>query len=906
MTQNRRVVLQPRVVGDQLPEWASGGVVILEWLRQQGRWEEATELLKIQREGGYAGVDALVFLLYYFASGLRVGVKEFSERAREQHKRLAAVGGRRRLPTQSSMSRILAAVESDTAQSFGNWLLQQGPEIASVLQHPTVLTRDAVGDGWHIFDWDPTVTTLRHRALPELDGTPEARRRSNSIAAPGYPGRKRGDVQFSRATLQHAGSGLWLGIEMAPGNGAPREAFQGALEQAVATCEHAAIDRERAILRADGVAGNVPFITACIEAGVHYITRLAHYQLLQDPNIVAHLKEATWFDVPSSGSGPTRQACDLGQVQLEPAPGTVGLNGRVYDAVEVRVIVSRFPSRTDSGRGAGVVIDGWQYELYGTDLSAMGWPEAEIVAGYYGRSGQENRFHQEDRELGLDRIFSYHLPGQQLATLVGLFVWNFQICRGMDLARPPQDLTDQLPTEVSPACVGAALPIVETAESTPVAEVSEPSVSTEGVKAQSPCPSDASDREGARSEGRDRLDAVDELPMEVSPAREGAALPIAKTAVSTPVAETSEPSVSAEGVMAQSPRPSDASEYERTSSEDEDRLDAVDELPIEVSPACEGAALPIVETAESTPVAEASEPSVSTDGVMSRTPRPSNASDRERASSEEKDRLCAVDKSTSNPPTSGESTPSGRATTRRDVIELMDVLNWKSMLERHGGWDWSGPQGGLHCPAKVVLPLIRIENVKGQKIRARFQALGGACSSCALREDCIRSDDPNYKKDVRLPLPATHAASLRKLWLRLPQSQRRAPSQNRSPSEPPSRGRAIWRLKPLGWEPPQPRERSPFAVHPPALLPAELRKLTRTMMQHVDVHVRVDVAVGPNPCPVLALSGAERQKRRLSWSERLRWNALPEGSSVEIYLRGASEIAELLNCSPPEPLAKSA
>ena len=81
-------------------------------------------------------------------------------------------------------------------------------------------------------------------------------------------------------------------------------------------------------------------------------------------------------------------------------------------------------------------------------------PEAEIVAGYYGRCAQENRFHQEDRELGLDRIFSYHLPGQQLATLVGLFVWNFYICRGMELAAPPQELPDQETASDAPVLDG--------------------------------------------------------------------------------------------------------------------------------------------------------------------------------------------------------------------------------------------------------------------------------------------------------------------------------------------------------------------------------------------------------------------------------------------------------------------
>ena len=105
----------------------------------------------------------------------RIGVKEFSDRAREHHKQLAAVAERRRLPTQASMSRLLAAVDKERVQEFGSWLLLRAPGVLSVLQHPSVLTRDATGEGWHVFDWDPTVTTLRHRALPEFEGMPEPR-----------------------------------------------------------------------------------------------------------------------------------------------------------------------------------------------------------------------------------------------------------------------------------------------------------------------------------------------------------------------------------------------------------------------------------------------------------------------------------------------------------------------------------------------------------------------------------------------------------------------------------------------------------------------------------------------------------------------------------------------------------
>ena len=740
MAEQRRVVFGNRTASERLPDWASTGVFIIEWLQQQGLWTEVTARLKVQREGGYAGVDAFVLLTYYFTSGLDVGVKEFSEQARDHHKQLAAVGDRQRLPTQASMSRILAAAETEHIREFGSWLLREAPGVLEVLQHPSVLTRDAVGEGWHIFDWDPTVTTLRHRALPVLEGTPSGRRRSASTAEPGYPGRKRGDVQFSRATLQHAGSGLWLGIEMAPGNGALRDAFQSAVQQVIATCAHAELPLSRAILRADGAAGNVPSITACAEASVHYITRLAHYQLLQDNCVVGHLNEAEWFEVPSSGSGPTRQAADLGRVKLEPAPTSLQADGSVFDPIETRVVVSRYPC-AEEGRGAGVTLDGWHYELYGTDLSPQAWPAAEIVAGYYGRSGQENRFHQEDRELGLDRIFSYHLPGQQLATLIGLFIWNFYVCRGMALARPPKELPEQPVTENAPLTETPRLP------------ENDPAEHADDVRHASDQPSDAID-DGTDSGSSDGL--------------------------TDPAADSAPPVI-----------------------------------------------------------------------------------------------------------------------TRHHFLSELDRVDWESVLQQHGGWKWHPEEGGLRCRAKELLPFVRMEKV-GELIRTRFVATGGTCDTCELRRACIQSDDPRYRKDVRLSIPSPHAEPLLAMWLRSAPELRvpRSRSKQRVESARTRRThrRPIWRVKPLSWQPPDEPDTQPtFAVAPPMLLPAELRKICRGAARRIEVHVSITPpASRPRLSPVLAYSAAERQNRRLSWDERLRWNALPDDAGVEIRLLGAGATQHLL------------
>jgi hypothetical protein len=736
MSEQRRVVFHKAVSTDRMPDWSTGGVAVIEWMQQRGLWHQLGERLKIQREGGYVGIDAFQFLLYFFCSDLGLGLKEFSERARERHVQLAAVGSRRRLPTQSSMSRILSAVETERVRDFGSWLLLEAPGVKDVLQHPSVLTRDALSEGWHIFDWDPTVTTLRHRALPVVEGTPEGRRRSEELAEPGYCGRKRGDVQFSRATLQHAGSGLWLGIEMGPGNGSLRDAFESAVSQVDATCEYAQLPRERAILRSDGAAGNVPFITACVEGKIHYITRLAHYQLLNDEAVVKHLNEAEWFEVPSSGSGPQRQAADLGRVMLEPSMGCQHEDGTSYEPIMTRVVVSRFPVK-EQGRGAGVTLDGWQYELYGTDLSAAAWPETEIVAGYYGRSGQENRFCQEDRELGLDRIFSYHLPGQHLATLVGLFVWNFHICRGIDLTQPVMELPEQLSAQNSPV---ADKPL---------------------------------------------------LGQELEPIMPNSTL------------------------------------------EDEDGAE---------------------------------------EDALSTTPS---------------------------------SEPNSPDTARRQLIDALDELEWENILHKHQGWQWITSEGALRCPAQALLPFMRIEVVTGRRNRVCFTAPRGVCDQCKLRQSCIPSADPQYRKDMRLRIPSPHDETLREMSRRLADTLRKAraveaTARRHQAEARRSQRRAIWRIKPLSWQPPQlPASRPALAIAPPVLLPAALRKTIRKATRHMVVHVRVVLPrKQTKPSPVMAVSIADRQRRRLSWDERLRWNELPDDTRVEVLLSAPHEMRQLL--APPD------
>jgi len=165
------------------------------------------------------------------------------------------------------------------------------------------------------------------------------------------------------------------------------------------------------------------------------MTRLTRGEMFDQHEVLDTLRNGRWDMVPDSMSGPRRSALDLGTVTIRPGLDTRKADGTQYEPVDVRVVVSRFPQTGKATHGR--VIDGWQYEMFVVDPGADAFPAPEAVAMFFGRAGQENRFAQEDREAGLDRIFSYYLPGQEFATSIGLWVWNLRVVRGFELAPPP-------------------------------------------------------------------------------------------------------------------------------------------------------------------------------------------------------------------------------------------------------------------------------------------------------------------------------------------------------------------------------------------------------------------------------------------------------------------------------------
>jgi hypothetical protein len=78
---------------------------------------------------------------------------------------------------------------------------------------------DRVGDTWVVFDIDGTREAARQRALPQSDDLPPVFRRLEEVCAPGYMGRKRGQMVRTRITLAQAHRYQWLGSFGNRGNG---------------------------------------------------------------------------------------------------------------------------------------------------------------------------------------------------------------------------------------------------------------------------------------------------------------------------------------------------------------------------------------------------------------------------------------------------------------------------------------------------------------------------------------------------------------------------------------------------------------------------------------------------------------------------------------------------------------
>jgi hypothetical protein len=187
-----------------------------------------------------------------------------------------ALFGGSQLPHRATLSRFLAVLDEPLVEALRTVFLQDalarlGPEtdVGGLW--------DRLGTRWTVFDLDGTRQAARQRALPQGPDLPPAQRRVSAVCAPGYTGRKRGEVVRTRTTLLQAHTHQWLFTSGAAGNGDYRGELVRALTVIVAYQAALGLLPSQALVRLDGLYGNGAIVVDLIARGVCFVRRGKDY-----------------------------------------------------------------------------------------------------------------------------------------------------------------------------------------------------------------------------------------------------------------------------------------------------------------------------------------------------------------------------------------------------------------------------------------------------------------------------------------------------------------------------------------------------------------------------------------------------------------------------------------------------
>jgi len=180
------------------PSWFGEIVLLVSSLRKQGVLTKISEQVRFARKrfGRYETIDFLAILFGYAISGERT-LEAFYERLQPFAVPFMAMFERDQLPARSTLSRFLAALTEAPVEALRTLFLDDllsRPLSDDSNETQTGGLVDREGNPWMVFDIDGTREAARQRALPQSEDLPPAFRRLDDVCAPGYRGRKRGQV----------------------------------------------------------------------------------------------------------------------------------------------------------------------------------------------------------------------------------------------------------------------------------------------------------------------------------------------------------------------------------------------------------------------------------------------------------------------------------------------------------------------------------------------------------------------------------------------------------------------------------------------------------------------------------------------------------------------------------------
>ena len=212
------------------PSWFGEVVLLVAHLKTQGVLAKICERVQFTRRrfGRYEVIDFLAVLFGYAISGERT-LEEFYQRLQSFAVPFMALFERGQLPARSTLSRFLAALTEEPVEALRTLFLDDLLARPLTPDKQTGGLVDRTGNPWMVFDIDGTREAARQRALPQTDDLPPAFRRLDEVCAPGYRGRKRGEVVRTRTTVSQAHSYQWIGSFGNRGNGRYREELRKGL-----------------------------------------------------------------------------------------------------------------------------------------------------------------------------------------------------------------------------------------------------------------------------------------------------------------------------------------------------------------------------------------------------------------------------------------------------------------------------------------------------------------------------------------------------------------------------------------------------------------------------------------------------------------------------------------------------
>lgn len=350
------------------------------------------------------------------------------------------------MPHRSTLSRFLASLDQNTVEAL------------RTLFHKDLLARNAFpslgglcdrrGAQWLVIDVDGTRQVARQRALPQVVSLPAPHRRFDFVCAPGYQGRKRGEVVRTRTVILQAHTHQFLGTFGAAGNGDYRGELRRAIGVITSYATRPGLPTASILVRLDGLYGDAAPLLDGLSADLAVVARSRAYHLLDLEVVQQTLTRAPDQVSTHPESGMTRALYDCVSIPLTPA------------GPEVRLVVATHAA-TSSSPTVGTERDEMIYELFVSTLPSPAFTASDVLDLYLHRGSFETALADEDDEQGSDRWYSHTPCGQEFAQILTQWVWNLRLELGQTLF--PSELRT---TEFAPASAIEPVHAYEPAEDT--------------------------------------------------------------------------------------------------------------------------------------------------------------------------------------------------------------------------------------------------------------------------------------------------------------------------------------------------------------------------------------------------------------------------------------------------------